>query len=138
MTRVDADDRMSRILAKVTQAIGDRALTLRQCETMKRTTTLLYVLMSLHHTASEDALCVARLFSGDEFFNDEGPAACAAYDALCYDDGTNLAAAGDISGELSCSCELDQSLQCPACKCNPLHPVFNGSTCKSQSLEYGH
>ena len=99
---------------------------------MKKTYSLFYILLFLCYATGQysDPLCVVRLFSGDEFFNDEGPAACAAYDALCHDDGTNLAAGGDISGVLSCSCEIDQSLQCPACKCNPLHPVFNGSTCK--------
>ena len=93
---------------------------------------LFYLLLCLHFVASDgepDPLCVVRLFSGDEFFNDEGPAACAAYDARCHDDGANLAA-GQSAG-LSCNCQLDATLMCPACKCNPLHPLFNGTMCKS-------
>jgi hypothetical protein len=78
------------------------------------------------------SVCVARLHSGDVFVNEGGGiAACAEYGAICAL-GDELGGAGAAEGDgLQCACDVSEILvPCPACKCNILYPLFNGTSCK--------
>lgn len=90
------------------------------------------LLLSLSIYVKATSVCVARLHSGDVFVNEGGAiATCAYYSATCASgdelDGTD-GAGGD---ELQCGCDVSEILvPCPACKCNTIYPVFNGTSCK--------
>ena len=72
------------------------------------------------------SLCVARLYTGDEFVNEGGAiSSCSEYGASCTA-GFSL-----VAGEGRCDCDVNEAPRpCPACKCNSIYPIFNGTRCE--------
>lgn len=109
-----------------------------RCENFLRSTTMtidkssrgwlmLAILSSIHLCVTGTSLCVARHHSGDEFVNEGGAiSSCSVYGASCAIESSL------IDGEERCSCDINEAPRpCPACKCNSIYPVFNGTQCKS-------
>ena len=90
---------------------------------------LLTILSSIFFCVTGTSLCVVRHYSGDEFVNEGGATfSCSVYGASCAA-GSSL-----VAGEGRCGCDINEAPRpCPACKCNSIYPVFNGTQCK-QSL----
>lgn len=79
------------------------------------------------------SVCVARLHFGDVFVNEGGAiATCAEYGATCALGEELDGTPGDAEGEgLQCACDVSEILvPCPACRCNTIYPLFNGTSCK--------
>lgn len=88
------------------------------------------LLLSFHFYVKVSSVCVARLHSGDVFVNEGGAiATCAEYGATCAL-GSELDGGAEGDG-IQCGCDVSEVLvPCPACRCNTIHPVFNGTSCK--------
>ena len=97
-----------------------------------RVSHLVFILFSLSPLLCSrgSSLCVSRSHFGDEFVNVDGSL------ASCADRGASCAAGTSLGGVVArvsqrCNCEVNDELPCPACKCNYVRPLFNGTMCKS-------
>ncbi len=99
---------------------------------LARSCLFLSLLLFLRFYVKATSVCVARLPSGDVFVNEGGAIArCAEYGATCALGSELYGTGGADGGTLQCDCNVSEVLvPCPACRCNTIYPVFNGTSCK--------